>query len=120
MAGFGEQPNLERHVGQGNYRAKNAAMARSAESDFVKNASTEQLRMKIAECEAAIQARQASIERLVVQMQEGERNAQGKNRLMKINELLQAEAQGRKLQLLSEAKALTEEKLRAEEELARL
>ena len=120
MAGFGERRlNTEGNAGQEN-RAENAARARSVESNFVKDISAVQLRTKVTECEAEIQLRQASIERLVAQMQEGDRNAAGNARLAKINESLRAEAQGQKLQLLSEVVALTEEKRRTEEELASL
>jgi len=120
MAGFGEQPSAEERVGQEEHRAENAARARFIENDFSRDMSAEQLRTKVAECEAEIQARQASIEKVVAQMQEGDRSAQGNARLMKINELLQAEVQGQKLQLLSEVEALTEEKRRVAEELANL
>ena len=80
----------------------------------------EVLREKVARLNDDIAARQASIEKLVAQMQEGERKAQGNEKLMALNEQLQAEAQAQKVKLLEEVENISREKKAAEEELAQL
>ncbi len=75
------------------------------------------LRERVVRLNEDIAAREASIEALVSQMQEGDRKAQGNSKLMEINQKLQAEAQAQKVVLLQEIENLKREKAKAEEGL---
>ncbi len=100
------------------WREQSAGLGRATENQFANETRVQELREKVARLEGDLQARNASIEKLVAQMQEGERRAQGNEKLMALNDQLQAEAQAQKVQLLQEIESIIREKKAAEEELA--
>lgn len=99
------------------WREQSAGLGKAAENEFANEARAAELRAKVDRVAEEIATRQASIEQLVVQMQEGEKRAAGNEKLTKINESLQAEAQAQKVQLLGEVEALKKEQAAAEDEL---